>query len=169
MAELDAAPDEFDEKRRLLLSELDKAESARRAAADRLVEAEARQRQADQVAASALSALAEARERRGRAEERLLSGRERRKDAEARIQEALNVGPHEAFRLTGLKPDDAIPDLREVERDLDRLKIERERLGAVNLRADEEQKELSDKLEALIKERDDVIDAIRKLRVRSRA
>ncbi|MGV1951350.1 chromosome segregation SMC family protein [Agrobacterium vitis] len=164
MAELDAAPDEFDEKRRLLMSELDKAESARRAAADRLVEAEARQRQADQVAASALSALAEARERRGRAEERLLSGRERRKDAEARIQEALNVGPHEAFRLTGLKLDDAIPDLREVERDLDRLKIERERLGAVNLRADEEQKELSDKLAALIKERDDVIDAIRKLR-----
>ncbi|MVA71505.1 AAA family ATPase [Agrobacterium vitis] len=164
MAELDAAPDEFDEKRRLLMSELDKAESARRAAADRLVEAEARQRQADQVAASALSALAEARERGGRAEERLLSGRERRKDAEARIQEALNVGPHEAFRLTGLKPDDAIPDLREVERDLDRLKIERERLGAVNLRADEEQKELSDKLAALIKERDDVIDAIRKLR-----
>ncbi|MGV2121533.1 chromosome segregation SMC family protein [Agrobacterium vitis] len=164
MAELDAAPDEFDEKRRLLMSELDKAEAARRAAADRLVEAEARQRQADQVAASALSALAEARERRGRAEERLLSGRERRKDAEARIQEALNVGPHEAFRLTGLKTDDAIPDLREVERDLDRLKIERERLGAVNLRADEEQKELSDKLAALIKERDDVIDAIRKLR-----
>ncbi|MCF1473056.1 chromosome segregation protein SMC [Agrobacterium vitis] len=164
MAELDAAPDEFDEKRRLLMSELDKAEAARRAAADRLVEAEARQRQADQTAASALSALAEARERRGRAEERLLSGRERRKDAEARIQEALNVGPHEAFRLTGLKPDDAIPDLREVERDLDRLKIERERLGAVNLRADEEQKELSDKLAALIKERDDVIDAIRKLR-----
>ncbi|MBF2716929.1 chromosome segregation SMC family protein [Agrobacterium vitis] len=164
MADLDAAPDEFDEKRRLLMSELDKAEAARRTAADRLVEAEARQRQADQVAASALSALAEARERRGRAEERLLSGRERRKDAEARIQEALNVGPHEAFRLTGLKPDDAIPDLREVERDLDRLKIERERLGAVNLRADEEQKELSDKLAALIKERDDVIDAIRKLR-----
>ncbi|MUZ71134.1 AAA family ATPase [Agrobacterium vitis] len=164
MAELEAAPDEFDEKRRLLMGELDKAEAARRAAADRLVDAEARQRQADQVAASALSALAEARERRGRAEERLLSGRERRKDAEARIQEALNVGPHEAFRLTGLKPDDAIPDLREVERDLDRLKIERERLGAVNLRADEEQKELSDKLAALIKERDDVIDAIRKLR-----
>ncbi|BCH65215.1 chromosome partition protein Smc [Agrobacterium vitis] len=164
MADLDAAPDEFDEKRRLLMGELDKAEAARRAAADRLVEAEARQRQADQTAASALSALAEARERRGRAEERLLSGRERRKDAEARIQEALNVGPHEAFRLTGLKPDDAIPDLREVERDLDRLKIERERLGAVNLRADEEQKELSDKLAALIKERDDVIDAIRKLR-----
>ena len=57
-----------------------------------------------------------------------------------------------------------IGDLREVERNVDRLKMERERLGAVNLRAEEEQKELSDKLAALIKERDDIIDAIRKLR-----
>jgi chromosome segregation protein len=42
-----------------------------------------------------------------------------------------------------LKPMQAMPDLREVERELDRLKMERERLGAVNLRAEEEQKELS--------------------------
>lgn len=164
MMELEAAPDEFDEKRRQLMSELDKAEAARRAAADLLAVAETAQREADQVAATALLTLAESRERRGRAEERLLSARERRKDGEARIQEALNVSPLEAFRLTGLKPDDALPDLREVERELDRLKMERERLGAVNLRADEEQKELSDKLAALIKERDDIIDAIKKLR-----
>jgi chromosome segregation protein len=164
MMELEAAPDEFDEKRRQLMSELDKAEAARRAAADLLAVAETAQREADQAAATALLTLAESRERRGRAEERLLSARERRKDGEARIQEALNVSPLEAFRLTGLKPDDALPDLREVERELDRLKMERERLGAVNLRADEEQKELSDKLAALIKERDDIIDAIKKLR-----
>ncbi|THF51029.1 chromosome segregation SMC family protein [Allorhizobium terrae] len=164
MLDLDAAPDEFDEKRRLLINELEKADAARRAAADLLAEAETMQREADQLAATALSSLAESRERRGRAEERLLSARERRKDGELRIQEALNVTPQEAFRLTGLKPEDAIPDLREVERELDRLKMERERLGAVNLRADEEQKELSDKLAALIKERDDIIDAIKKLR-----
>jgi chromosome segregation protein len=164
MMELEAAPDEFDEKRRQLMHELDKAEAARRAAADLLAVAETAQREADQAAATALLTLAESRERRGRAEERLLSARERRKDGEARIQEALNVSPLEAFRLTGLKPDDAVPDLREVERELDRLKMERERLGAVNLRADEEQKELSDKLAALIKERDDIIDAIKKLR-----
>ncbi|TGT02575.1 TetR family transcriptional regulator, partial [Mesorhizobium sp. M8A.F.Ca.ET.213.01.1.1] len=35
---------------------------------------------------------------------------------------------------------------RRFERQLDRLKIERERLGAVNLRAEEEQKELSGRL-----------------------
>ncbi|WP_084369124.1 chromosome segregation SMC family protein [Rhizobium sp. RU36D] len=164
MAELDLAPDEFEEKRRALMNELEKAEAARRAAADRLAEADTRQREADQKAATALSELAESRERRGRAEERLVSARERRKEGEERIREALNVAPLEAFRLTGLKTGDPTPDLREVERELDRLKMERERLGAVNLRAEEEQKELSDKLTALIKERDDVIDAIRKLR-----
>jgi chromosome segregation protein len=47
---------------------------------------------------------------------------------------------------------------------LERLKIERERLGAVNLRAEEEQTELIERLESLVRERDDVIEAIRELR-----
>jgi Chromosome segregation ATPases len=164
ISSLDLAPEEFDEKRHALLDELQKAEVARKAAADRLVEAETLQRAADQKAATALSELAESRERRGRAEERLVSARERRQETEQRIGEALNVQPAGAFQLTGLRDPADIPDLREVERELDRLKMERERLGAVNLRADEEQKELSDRLSALVKERDDVIDAIRKLR-----
>ncbi|MEK1891781.1 MAG: chromosome segregation SMC family protein [Rhizobium sp.] len=163
-AELEMAPDEFDDKRRALLNELQKTEEARRHAADVLAEAEFVQRDADHKAATALSELAESRERRGRAEERLVSAREKRQETEARIRETLNVAPHEALRLTGLESLQAAPDLREVERELERLKMERERLGAVNLRAEEEQKELSGKLEALIKERDDVIDAIRKLR-----
>ncbi|SEH45351.1 condensin subunit Smc [Rhizobium tibeticum] len=163
-AELEMAPDEFDDKRRALLNELQKTEDARRHAADVLAEAELVQRDADHKAATALSELAESRERRGRAEERLVSAREKRQETEARIRETLNVSPHEALRLTGLESLQTAPDLREVERELERLKMERERLGAVNLRAEEEQKELSGKLEALIKERDDVIDAIRKLR-----
>ncbi|WP_028747848.1 chromosome segregation SMC family protein [Rhizobium mesoamericanum] len=163
-AELEMAPDEFDDKRRALLTELQKAEEARRHAADVLAEAELVQRDADHKAATALSELAESRERRGRAEERLVSAREKRQENEARIREALNVAPHEALRVAGLESLQTAPDLREVERELERLRMERERLGAVNLRAEEEQKELSGKLEALIKERDDVIDAIRKLR-----
>jgi len=163
-ADLELAPDEFDDKRRALASELQKAEAARRAAADLLAEAEIVQREADRQAAVALSELAESREKRGRAEERLVSAREKRQESEGRIRDALNVAPHEALRLAGLSADQTPPDLHEVERELERLKMERERLGAVNLRAEEESKELSDRLAALIKERDDVIDAIRKLR-----
>jgi chromosome segregation protein len=163
-ASLELAPDEFDDKRRALMSELQKMEEARRLASDRLAEAESLLREADRQAVTALSTLAESREKRGRAEERLVSAREKRMESELRIREALNIAPHEALRLAGTQDHQHIPDLREVERDVERLKIERERLGAVNLRAEEESKELSDRLAALIKERDDIIDAIRKLR-----
>ncbi|AZN98661.1 chromosome segregation protein SMC [Mesorhizobium sp. M9A.F.Ca.ET.002.03.1.2] len=158
------APDEIDAKRRALLSQLAEAESLRQAAGDRLQEAENRQSELDKAATSAIQSLAEARESRVRAEERLTAADERRLEVEARIQETLNTPPHLVIRHTGLEADSPMPEMAEIERQLDRLKIERERLGAVNLRAEEEQKELSDRLEAIVSEREDIIEAIRKLR-----
>ncbi|WP_027142384.1 chromosome segregation protein SMC [Mesorhizobium sp. WSM3626] len=158
------APDEIDAKRRALLSQLTEAETLRKAAADRLQEAENRQAELDKAATSAIQSLAEARETRARAEERLTAADERRLEVEARIQETLNTPPHLVIRHTGLEAGDPMPEMPEIERQLDRLKIERERLGAVNLRAEEEQKELSDRLETIVSEREDIIEAIRKLR-----
>src|SRR5690606_22924710 len=135
LEELLAAPEEIDDRRRALLSEISKAEAARKEAADRLVEQENIEREADRAAANALSALAEAREQRGRAEGRLLPAREWRIEAENRSRDTLQVAPHEVRRLTGLKPDDPLPEIRTIEIELERLKMERERLGAVNLRA----------------------------------
>lgn len=158
------APDEIDARRRALLSQLAEAESLRQAAADRLQEAENRQSELDKAATGAIQSLAEARETRVRAEERLTAADERRLEVEARIQETLNTPPHLVIRHTGLEVDSPMPEMAEIERQLDRLKIERERLGAVNLRAEEEQKELSDRLETIVSEREDIIEAIRKLR-----
>uniref|UniRef100_UPI0035E411B2 chromosome segregation SMC family protein n=1 Tax=Mesorhizobium silamurunense TaxID=499528 RepID=UPI0035E411B2 len=158
------APDEIDAKRRALLTQLSEAEALRQAAGDRLQEAETKQAELDKAATAAIQSLAEARETRVRAEERLTAADERRAEVEARIQEALNTPPHLVIKHTGLEADDPMPDMAEVERQLDRLKIERERLGAVNLRAEEEQKELSDRLETIVSEREDIIEAIRKLR-----
>lgn len=126
--------------------------------------AEARQQELDRAATDAIQSLATAREGRARAEERLSAAQERRKDTEARIFEALNCAPHETMKLTGLGPNDPLPDVDVTERNLERLKIERERLGAVNLRAEEEQEELSVRLEAIINEREDIIEAVKKLR-----
>lgn len=158
------APDEIDAKRRALLTQLSEAEALRQAAGDRLQEAETRQAELDKAATAAIQSLAEARETRVRAEERLTAADERRAEVEARIQEALNTPPHLVIKHTGLEADDPMPDMAEVERQLDRLKIERERLGAVNLRAEEEQRELSERLETIVSEREDIIEAIRKLR-----
>jgi chromosome segregation protein len=158
------APDEIDQKRRALLSQLSESEALRQQAADRLQEAETRQAALDKAATAAIQMLSEARETRGRAEERLTAADERRTEIEARIHEALNTQPHLVIKMTGLGPDDAMPDVGHIERQLERLKIERERLGAVNLRAEEEQRELSERLEAIVSEREDIVEAIRKLR-----
>ncbi|MBX3583824.1 MAG: chromosome segregation protein SMC [Rhizobiaceae bacterium] len=161
---LEDAPDEIDAKRRSLLSELSKAEALRKEAADKLQEAENRQALLDKAALAAVQQLSESREARVRAEERLNAADERRKEAEARIQEVLNTPPHLAIRQAELDSDAPLPDTVDIERRLDRLKVERERLGAVNLRAEEEQRELSERHETIVSEREDVIEAIRKLR-----
>jgi chromosome segregation protein len=158
------APDEIDQRRRSLLSQIAGAEAERREAADRLQEAESRQAVFDKAATAAIQALSQAREARARAEERLTAADERRKETEARINEALGVAPHLVIGMAELAPDAPLPDMAQVERDLERLKIERERLGAVNLRAEDEQKELSERHETIVSEREDVIEAIRKLR-----
>jgi chromosome segregation protein len=164
LAALEDAPDEMPLRRRQLVREIETAEQARKEAGDKLALAETASREADKAATDSITALSGAREERARAEERLTAGVERRKEVEARIQEALNCAPHEALKLSGLEADAPMPDVDAIERRLERLKIERERLGAVNLRAEEEQTELVERLETLVHERDDVIDAIRELR-----
>jgi chromosome segregation protein len=158
------APDELDAKRRALLSEISKADDARKQAADTLQQAENRQAQFDKAATDAIQSLSSSRENRARTEERVAAADERRREAEARIQEAMGVAPHLVLRHAGIAADEPLPDAGELERRLEKLKIERERLGAVNLRAEEEQTELADRLELIVSEREDVVEAIKKLR-----
>ncbi len=57
-----------------------------------------------------------------------------------------------------------MPEEKTIEQKLERLKAERERLGGVNLSAEKEAIEVQDKLDTLIRDRDDLIEAIAKLR-----
>ncbi|QBK30038.1 chromosome segregation protein SMC [Roseitalea porphyridii] len=164
LAAIADAPDEQAARRRELVRQIEKAEKARAEAGDALARAETEARDADKEATDAITAMAEARETRARAEERLSAASERRADAEIRIAETLNCAPHEAFAATGLGPGEPLPDMEPLEKKLDRLRVERERLGAVNLRAEEEQTELTERHAALTGERDDVIAAIAELR-----
>jgi len=66
--------------------------------------------------------------------------------------------------LSGVKQGAAIPPLVEVEARLLKLKGDRERLGGVNLRAEEEEAELAFKLEEMAREKADVEEAIARLR-----
>ncbi len=157
-------PARLEEKRRALLSESASAETARAEAADALAAGEAVLAEADRVARAALDALAEAREQRGRAEERVVAAKERVAEVGERIAEALNCAPDEVFGETGLKEGAPLPELDDIEARLERYRQERERLGAVNLRAEAEATELAERRDALTGERDDLVAAIQRLR-----
>lgn len=163
-AELDNAPQAFAEKRDALISEVQLAEADRRACADRLQEAENKLAEADRDARAALEAASYAREELARAEERFEGAKRRLTDIAREIHDMLEVEPSQVAELAELKPEEPLPDLAETESTLERLRRERERLGAVNLRADEELQEVEAQYNSLTAERDDLVQAIGKLR-----
>jgi chromosome segregation protein len=59
---------------------------------------------------------------------------------------------------------DKMPDATRVENDVMRLRRQRDALGAVNLRAEEDAKEVAEERDTLVTEKDDLQAAIRKLR-----
>jgi chromosome segregation protein len=163
-AGLDDAPATFAEKRATLISGIEVAEAERRAAADRLAEKESALAEADKAARAALDALADARTDAARAEERFAGTKRHREDVAREIRDVLEVAPDEVARLTEHKAGAPLPDIADVESNLDRWRRERERLGAVNLRAEEELREVETQYTNLTTERDDLIEAIKRLR-----
>lgn len=158
------APDIFLSERRRMVAEIEQAEAARREAADRLAFGESTLADADRQARIALEGLAGARERRASAEARRDAARQRVADIARQIEEGLETGLDGLQAIAGHKAGDPLPDADAVERRLANLKGERERLGAVNLRAEEELTEVRSKREGLSSERDDLTEAIRRLR-----
>jgi chromosome segregation protein len=164
LATLAEAPAVFLQQRRQLMSELDAAETARKGAADARAAAETALADADRVARAALEAMGGAREARAASEQRLEGARQAREELIKTIETELNVAPAELQGLAGLASGEAPPEADGVERKLESLKQERERLGAVNLRADEELAEVTASRDRLVAERDDLTEAIKRLR-----
>jgi chromosome segregation protein len=158
------APAEFGRRRRSLAEEIASAESTAAAATDARTAGEAALAVADRASRDALEALSAARELRGRGEERLAAARERRGEIEAAIAEALDGPPEEAAKVAGIVAAAPLPDAIALEQRLERLKLERERLGGVNLRAEEEVAEAEERRDTLVAERDELVEAIRRLR-----
>ena len=163
-AELEDAPAVFAEKRSALISEIEFAENDRRAAADALATAEGAMAETDRAAKAALEAFSSAREATARAEERMEGSRRRLADIEREIHDMLEVEPQAVAGLAEIEPGAELPPLAEIEESLDKLRRDRERLGAVNLRAEEELGEVETQHTSLTTERDDLVEAIKRLR-----
>ncbi|MGB7205949.1 MAG: chromosome segregation protein SMC [Anderseniella sp.] len=156
-------PAQFEAKRTKLMNAATQAEQERKVAADALVEAENNLRNRDHELRDANEALAKTREEHARIGARSEAAEERVQETTQRITEALDCKPDEVTKRADLDVDN-MPSSEVTEQKLSTLKEQRERLGGVNLRAEDEAAEITEQVETMITERDDLVQAIAKLR-----
>jgi chromosome segregation protein len=161
------APDTFSEARLGLRDRIEVAEAGCKSAADARAAAQTRVKETDKAARLALEAMAAAREEMARSEARLEAARGRAEELMHAITAEDGEGGNPILRLAeaaGLAPTDTLPEAGPIEARLEVLKADRERLGAVNLRADEELGEITTSKSKLTTEHEDLTEAIRRLR-----
>jgi chromosome segregation protein len=163
-ARLAGRPAEIAEHRRSLMGAIEASEGRRRAAADRLALAENALAEADKELRAAEARLAEGREERVRAEGLLEQAKVSIRALTERVAERLDAPPERLAEIADIAEGDELPEIAEVEKKLERLQRERETMGPVNLRAEQEADELTRQIETMQAERADLVAAIDKLR-----
>jgi chromosome segregation protein len=160
----EAAPQTFVEKREKLLDSFTSAETRRNQAADALAQAEATAQTADRTARAADHAASEARERRAGIAARHEAAAERLVEVETQVRETAHMSPEDLGRRLKEEAIAQPADAAGAESLLYGLERERDALGAVNLRAEEEAIEYQSRLQTMRTERADLTGAIAKLR-----
>ncbi|MFV0513685.1 MAG: chromosome segregation SMC family protein [Jhaorihella sp.] len=163
LTDASAVPASIAAKRDDLSVAITEAEARRAAAADRLAGAEAELRQAVQTEREAERLASEAREARARAEARLDAARETVTQAAERIAEDSQVTPSQLLKRLETDPA-TIPAAEALEAEVNRHKRQRDALGAVNLRAEEDAREVQTEHDTLLGEKSDLEEAVKTLR-----
>ncbi|MEM1374229.1 MAG: AAA family ATPase [Pseudomonadota bacterium] len=165
-AELVAArdvPGQVAERREALSDKIEAAEARRRTASDALAEAETALRDAVTAEREAERQAGAAREARARSEERFEAAKGTLDERVDAIREAQDVTPDALLASLDRDPE-TMPDAERIEADVARLRRQRDALGAVNLRAEEDAREVQGERDALAAEKEDLEAAIATLR-----
>ncbi len=163
LSEATAAPGEIAEAREKLNALIETSEARRAAAADKLAEAETQQRDAVMAEREAERLASDAREARAAAEARSDAAKESVVAAAERIAEDQQLTPNQLLNQLDVNPDQ-MPAADALEAEVNRHKRQRDALGAVNLRAEEDSKEVQDEFDTLTSEKADLEEAIKALR-----
>lgn len=157
-------PDEFETRRAELEDKIEQAKIDHQAAGDSFNVAQTRFREADKALKATSDVLANARIELTRIEERVKGFIAQRQQIERQIEETLDIPASKTLEASGIKPEEPLPAEGATEQKVDRLKAERERLGGVNLSAEKESIEVQEKLDLMVRDKEDLIEAIAKLR-----
>ncbi len=158
-----AAPDDISAKRDEMQRAVEKSESRRAAAADALALGETALREAEQAERIAERSAGDAREARARLDAVNEAAVISVDVAADRVLDETGVTPNVLLETLEADPD-RMPDSEMIENDVARLRRQRDALGAVNLRAEEDAREVKDEFDALAAEKNDLEEAVKKLR-----
>jgi chromosome segregation protein len=164
LLQAERTPDALAGQRSRLMDTLTAAETRRKAAADTVAVVEGEAAEADRAGRAAEATASAAREARAGLAARAEAAAQRLFEADALVRETAQMSPEQ---LGQKLIDDAIarpPDAAGAESLLYGLEREREHLGAVNLRAEEEADEYAERLNTMRLERSDLTGAIARLR-----
>ena len=90
--------------------------------------------------------------------------KKRRNDLLERVETELNLNENNILEYSNLDKEEEFPDAVSQEEMLDEKKREREKLGSVNLRADEETTKYETEIKKMETDRQDLVQAITKLK-----
>ena len=158
------APEGFESRKAQLEGQIETAQADYKLAGDRLSTAQTAWRDAEKALKAAGDALNAVRIELTRIEERLKGAIAQRQQIERQVEESLGIPASKTLEASGIRPEQPLPNEQATEQKLERLKSERERLGGVNLSAEKEAEEVQEKLDTMVRDRDDIIEAIAKLR-----
>lgn len=156
-------PGQIATQRDALSDSIESAKGHRTDAADALALAETAMREAGDAERKAERLASEMREARAAAEARCDATREAVQSAAYRITEEQGTDPEALLETLGVEAD-GIPPSDQAEHDVNRLKRQRDSLGAVNLRAEEDARAVHEEHDGLLGEKEDLEVAISKLR-----
>ena len=162
---LSTLPESFEKKEAELNIKIQEAILNRNTATDQLVKNETSLNDADKLLREAEKAVSTLREEMIKIEALLNLSKAKIQNIEERVFEKLKIKSTELNKFINTKEEDQpIKSIEILEKTLQRLLNERETLGAVNLRAEDEMNEMLNKIEVMSKERVDLEEAIAKLR-----
>jgi chromosome segregation protein len=164
LQKLEARPAEIATERSALLDRIGESEASRNEAADTLAKAETDLENLTRELRNGESRLAETREDRVRREAAVEQIDQNLAVIAERIAERLECKPEEALASVDIDTEDELPPQDTVELKLEKLQRERDNMGPVNLRAEQEAAELDEKIRGMETEREDLIAAIARLR-----
>ena len=162
---LTSLPDDFEKREEDLNKQIDKAVQDKNIASDKLVHTETNLHNIEKLEREAEQKVSSFREEMIKIEASLNLARTKIQNIEARVFEKLRINTDKLLEIVGFNEKNNLNvSIELLERTVQRLINERESLGAVNLRAEEEMKEMKEKIETMSSERIDLELAIEKLR-----